>query len=72
MDLSALPRLRAWLERPEIAALDPRRLETLTAALGGHDPPVRVERWGTIVGYEAGPPRRRLVQFDRHGHLIAA
>jgi hypothetical protein len=71
MDLSALPRLRAWLERPEIAALDPRRLETLAAALGGHDPPVRVERWGTVVGYEAGPPRRRLVQFDRHGHLIA-
>jgi hypothetical protein len=24
------------------------------------------------VGYESGPPRRRLVQFDRHGHLIAA
>ena len=72
MDPSVLPRLRAWLERPETIALDPRRIETLAAALGGHDPPVRVERWGTVVGYEAGPPRRRLVQFDRHGHLIAA
>jgi len=72
MDPSALPRLRAWLEHPEIIALDPRRIEALAAALGGHDPPVRVERWGTVVGYEAGPPRRRLVQFDRHGHLIAA
>src|SRR6266545_56617 len=71
MDPSALPRLRAWLERPEIAALDPRRIEALAAALGGHDPPVRVERWGTVVGYEPGPPWR-LVQFDRHGHLIAA
>jgi hypothetical protein len=72
MDLSALPRLRKWLERPEIAALDPRRIEALAAALTGHDPPVRVERWGTVVGYDAGPPRRRLVQLDRHGHLIAA
>src|SRR5260370_29536510 len=71
MDPSALPRLRAWLERPETIALDPRRIETLAAALDGHDPPVRVERWGTVVGYEAGPPRRRLVQFHPHRHLIA-
>jgi len=72
MDPSTLPRLRAWLERPEVIALDPRRIEALTRALGDGDPPVRVERWGTVVGYEAGPRRRRLVQFDRHGHLIAA
>jgi hypothetical protein len=72
MDPSALHRLREWLERPEVAALDPRRVEALAAALAGHDPPVRVERWGTVVGYEEGPPRRRLVQFDRHGHLVAA
>ena len=72
MDPSTLPRLRAWLERPEIAALDPRRIETLALSLDDPDPPVRVERWGTVVGYEAGPPRRRLVQFDRHGHLIVA
>ena len=72
MDPSALPRLREWLERPEIVSLDPRRIEALVAALTGSEPPVRVERWGTVVGYEAGPPRRRLVQFDRHGHLIAA
>jgi len=72
MDPSALPRLREWLERPEIVSLDPRRIEALVAALIGSEPPVRVERWGTVVGYEAGPPRRRLVQFDRHGHLIAA
>lgn len=72
MDPRALPRLREWLERPEIASLDPRRIEALALALAEPDPPVRVERWGTVVGYEAGPPRRRLVQFDRHGHLIAA
>jgi len=72
MDPSGLPRLREWLERPEIASLDPRRIEALAAALAEPDPPVRVERWGTIVGYEVGPPRRRLVQFDRHGHLITA
>ena len=72
MDPSTLPRLRAWLERPEIVALDARRVEALVLALDDADPPVRVERWGTVVGYEAGPPRRRVVQFDRHGHLIAA
>jgi hypothetical protein len=72
MDPSTVPRLRAWIERPEIIALDPRRVEALARALDDADPPVRVERWGTVVGYEAGPPRRRLVQFDRHGHLIAA
>jgi len=72
MDLSVLPRLRAWLDRPEIAALDLPRIERLAGSLDGADPPVRVERWGTVVGYDVGPPRRRLVQFDRHGHLIAA
>ena len=72
MDLSVLPRLRAWLDRPEIAALDLPRIERLAGSLDDPDPPVRVERWGTVVGYDAGPPRRRLVQFDRHGHLIAA
>src|SRR5712691_5322684 len=72
MDPSALPRLRAWLESPEIVALDPQRIGALRHDLDGIDPPVRVERWGTVVGYETGPPRRRLVQFDRHGHLIAA
>src|ERR1700730_1956904 len=72
MDPSTLPRLRAWLERPEIMALDPGRIDALALSLDDADPPVRVERWGTVVGYEAGPPRRRLVQFDRHGHLVAA
>ena len=72
MDPSVLHRLREWLERPEIASLDPRRIEALVLSLTEPDPPVRVERWGTVVGYEAGPPRRRLVQFDRHGHLITA
>ena len=72
MDPSTLPRLRAWLERSEIIALDAPRIEALARALDDADPPVRVERWGTVVGYEAGSPRRRLVQFDRHGHLIAA
>ena len=72
MDPSTLPRLREWLERPGIASLDPRRIEALAVALAEPDPPVRVERWGTVVGYEAGPPRRRLIQFDRHGHLITA
>src|SRR5262249_57054375 len=72
MDPSIRPRLRGWLDRSEIVALDPPRIEALARALDDADPPVRVERWGTVVGYDAGPSRRRLVQFDRHGHLIAA
>ena len=72
MDPSALHRLREWLQRPEIASLDPRRIEALALSLTEPDPPVRVERWGTVVGYEAGPPRRRLVPFDRHRHLMTA
>jgi hypothetical protein len=72
MDPSILPRLRAWLERPEIAALDPPRIQRLARALDDPEPPVRVERWGAVVGYDVGPTRRRLVQFDRHGHLMAA
>jgi hypothetical protein len=67
-----LPRLRAWLDRPEIIALDAPRIDALARALDDADPPVRVERWGTVVGYEAGPPRRRRVQCYVHGHLIAA
>ncbi len=38
----------------------------------GADPPVTAGRWGTLIGYDPGPGRRRLVQFDRRGNLIAA
>src|SRR5262249_58850704 len=68
MDPTIHPRLRAWLDRSEIVALDPPRIETLARSLDDADPPVRVERWGTVVGYEAGPPRRPLGPCDRHAH----
>jgi hypothetical protein len=72
MDRGLLARLLSWLERPEIRALDPARLGVLARALGGADPPVTAGRWGTLIGYDTGPGRRRLVQFDRRGNLIAA
>jgi len=72
MDRAAVLRLRAWLARPEAAAVDPDSAERLRVALDEADPPVSAGRWGTLVGYEPGPARRRLVQIDRHGHLIAA
>ena len=72
MDRAAPARLAAWLDRAEILALDPPRLEALRDSLSAPDPPIWVGRWGTLVGFEAGPAHRRLVQFDRHGHLVAA
>ena len=72
MDRGLVPRLLSWLERPEIMALDPERIGLLVRALDGADPPIAAGRWGSLVGYAPGPGRRRLVQFDRRGNLIAA
>src|SRR5262245_15696206 len=72
MDQAALMRLRAWLDRPEIAELDPPRVDALAHSLTEADPPVRVERWGTIVGYDAGPPRRRRSEERRVGKECGA
>ncbi len=72
MDGDRLARLRAWLQRPEIRALDPERIDRLARSVDAGDEHVAAGRWGTLIGYDAGPPRRRLVQFDRHGHLMAA
>jgi hypothetical protein len=44
MDPAIRPRLRVWLDRSEIVALDPPRIDALTRALDDADPPVRVER----------------------------
>ncbi len=72
MDRALLPRLASWLERSEIRALDPEGVAALARALDGADPPVTAGRWGTLIGYAPGAARRRLVQFDRRGNLIAA
>ncbi len=72
MDRAVAARLAVWLDRPEIMALDPPRLEALRGSLDGADAPVWTGRWGSVVGFEAGPGHRRLVQLDRHGHLVAA
>jgi hypothetical protein len=72
MDRAVLPRLHAWLARPEIVGLDPEGHARLVAALDLADPPVSAGRGGTLIVYAPGPARRRLLQFDRRGHLIAA
>lgn len=72
MNPTARPRLAAWLARRDVAALDPEGVEALRAALAEPDPPVTAGRGGTLVGYLPGPARRRLVQLDRLGHLVAA
>jgi len=72
MDRAVLPRLRNWLERKEVAAVDPARVAALAAALEDADPPVTGGRWGSVICYDSDPGRRRLLQLDRRGHLIAA
>lgn len=72
MDRAALVRLRGWLARADVAAVDPERVARLRDALDDADPPATLGRGGTLIGYAAGPARRRLVQLDRYGHLIAA
>ncbi|HEY7652341.1 MAG TPA: hypothetical protein VIG07_05930 [Methylomirabilota bacterium] len=72
MDRAALPRLSAWLARADIGALDPAGVERLRAALDDPEPPVTAGRGGALVAYAPGPARRRLLQFDRRGHLVTA
>lgn len=72
MNPTALLRLRAWLARPDVLALDPGGVERLVAALDDPDPPVAAGRGGSLVAYAPGRARRRMLQFDRRGHLIAA
>ncbi len=72
VDRAVLSRLAAWLARPDILAVDPERIAALAVALDDADPPVTAGRWGALICYEPGPARRRLLQLDRRGHLIAA
>jgi hypothetical protein len=72
MDPAVIGRVRDWLARPQIVALDPSRIATLARALDDDAAPVALGRGGTVVAYEPGPARRRLLQFDRRGTLIAA
>ncbi len=72
MDPAAASRLAACLARPELRRHAPDGWGALRAALEGPDPPVAVGRWGALAGFAAGPGRRRLVEVDRRGHLVAA
>ena len=72
MDRARVERMAEGLERPEVSAHDPERVDALRRALDGADPPMTAGRHGALTGYTAVAPRRRLVELDRHGHLIAA
>jgi hypothetical protein len=72
MKRAHLDRLAGWLSKPEIARHDPDRIVRLAAALEDADPPVSAGRHGALICYEAAPARRRLLEFDRRGHLVAA
>ena len=64
--------MAAALARPDVRIHDPARLAALAAALDAGDPPVWAGRHGSAVGYEPGPGRRRLLEIDRRGQLVAA
>jgi hypothetical protein len=67
----ALDQLALWLEQPDIVACDPPRVRALRASLG-RGAHVVIQRHGGVVCYAPGLVRRRLLQFDRRGTLIAA
>lgn len=72
MDRAHVERMAEALARPEILAHDPAPLTALRRALESGDPPLSAGRRGALVGYTAAGPRRRLVELDRRGHLVAA
>src|SRR5262249_46069221 len=81
MDPTLRPRLRAWLDRSEIIALDPPRIETLALSLDDADPPLRLSAAAPPAGVEpggggarpgGGRPPPGLVRSARHGPLVAA
>jgi hypothetical protein len=65
-------RLGRWLEGAAPLIFGRDRLDALAAALREGRDCLTASRWGGIIGYDPEPPRRRLVEFDRRGHLIAA
>ena len=71
MDRATLTRLRGWLARADLVAVDPESVERLRHTLDEPDPPVTAGRGGALIAYVPGPGRRRLLQLDRHGHLVA-
>ena len=71
MDRAHVERMAQALARPEILAHDPPGLTALRRALESGDPPLGASRRGALVGYATSGPRRRLVELDRRGRLIA-
>jgi hypothetical protein len=72
MDRARVQRMAEILDRPEVAAHDPARLGALRRALDSADPPLAAGRHGALVGFTAEEPRRRLLELDRRGRLVAA
>ena len=72
MDPAHVERMAQALARPEILAHDAAGLTALRRALESGDPPMSAGRRGALVGYAPSGPRRRLVELDRRGRLVAA
>jgi hypothetical protein len=72
MDRARVERMAHALEDPGLLAHDPERLGALRRALESPDPPLATGRHGALVGYTDAGPRRRLLELDRRGHLVAA
>ena len=72
MDRARVEQMAHALEDPGLLAHDPERLAALRRALEAADPPLAVGRHGALVAYAPGGSRRRLIELDRRGHLVAA
>jgi len=73
MDPAGCARLRSWLDASVAHVLDPERVAALARVLPDAEEHVAAGRWGSLTGFDPTPGRRRrLVQFDRTGNLVAS
>jgi hypothetical protein len=73
MDHALRERFRSWVDASAARALDPERVGALARVSSSTEDHVTAGRWGSLIGYDPAPGRRRrLVQFDRRGNLVAA
>jgi hypothetical protein len=66
-----LERIAVWLARPDVSAHDPSAIAALREGLAGGDLAV-AGRHGGVVCYASGSNRRRLLELDRRGLVVAA
>jgi hypothetical protein len=73
MDPALRERFRSWVDASAARALDSERVAALARVSARSDDHVTAGRWGALIGYDPAPGRRRrLIQFDRRGNVVAA